>query len=689
MTSTWLGRPGPLGADVGADGVNFAVVAPQATHMELLLFDQGDSPAPSRIIPLGPAHRSGDVWHVFVNGVGVGCRYGYRVYGPEAAGFNPAKVLLDPCARAVDGWQVYERQAGHGALPNLDCCLKGVVTERHPFDFTAAPRPRRPWRDTVIYELHPGGFTRGRGAPVSPEERGTLLGLRHLLPHLKSLGVTAIELLPLQCFDPGSAPAGLHNYWGYAPINWFSLHPDYVVGHDPLQARQQMRAFVTACHRENLEVFVDVVYNHTAEGGDDGPAISWRGFGEQLYYFCDSSGCCQDVSGCGNSIAANRPHVQHLILESLRCWAVELGVDGFRFDLAAALTRGDHLVPLKEAPLFRAMAADPLLADLKLTGEPWDCGGLYRLADFPAQDFGVWNGRFRDDVRRFWKGDQNTCWNMRQRLSGNRDLFAAADVQPGRSIHFVTAHDGFTLQDLVSYNCKHNLANGESNRDGDSHNNSWNCGVEGPSSDDRVQTLRRRQVRNLITSLLLAPGVPLLWMGDEVNRSQGGNNNSWCQDNLVGWMTWDHGQAEQAMGRYVRRLLRLRAALGSWLNPSTLIQEQAEATPLQPYRKWHGPKLNRPDYGAWSHALAWSVHTATGDVVLWCGLNAFHESIPFDLPRCHSGWRRLINTALPADDDLPRCPRSWPQDRMHLESHSLALMVAGRHCPPSLEADPA
>ena len=689
MTLTCLGRPGPLGAEVREDGVNFAVVAPQATHVELLLFEHGGSSTPSQVIHLGSAHRSGDVWHVFVKGVGIGCRYGYKVYGPEAAGFNPAKVLLDPCARGIDGWQVYERQASRGKQSNLSCCLKGVVTERHQFDFTAAPRPRRPWRDTVIYELHPGGFTRSQGAPVPPEERGTLLGLRHLLPHLKSLGVTAIELLPLQCFDPSSAPAGLQNYWGYAPINWFSLHPSYVVGDDPLQARQQMRAFVAACHQENLEVFVDVVYNHTAEEGGDGSTISWRGFAEQLYYFCDSSGRYQDVSGCGNSIAANRPHVQHLILESLRCWAVELGVDGFRFDLAAALTRGDNLIPLEEAPLFSTMASDPFLADLKLTGEPWDCGGLYRLADFPAHDFGVWNGRFRDDMRRFWKGDQNTCWNMRQRLSGNRDLFAAADVQPGRSIHFVTAHDGFTLQDLVSYNLKHNLANGESNRDGESHNNSWNCGVEGPSSDDQIQILRRRQVRNLITSLLLAPGVPLLWMGDEVNRSQGGNNNSWCQDNSVGWMTWEHGPAEQDMEIYVRRLLRLRTALGSWLNPSTLIQEQAEAQPLQAYRQWHGPRLNRPNYSAWSHALAWSVHTATGDVVLWCGLNAFHKSIQFDLPRCRSGWCRLINTALPAGDDLPQSPSPWTQDRVLLESHSLALMVASRHCPLPLDADSA
>ena len=686
MTLNQLGRPCPLGAEARDGGVNFAVVAPEATHVELLLFDQGSSPAPSQTIHLGPAHRSGDVWHVFVDGMDIGCRYGYKVHGPVGAGFNPAKVLLDPCARAIDGWSVYERQASVGKQSNLSSCLKGVVTERKAFNFTTAPRPRHPWRNTIIYELHAGGMTRGPGAPVPAEERGTLLGLCHLLPRLKSLGITTIELLPLQCFDPLTAPPGQQNYWGYAPINWFSLHPAYVVGNDPLQARQQMRTFVEACHKEDLEVLVDVVYNHTGEEGANGPTISWRGFGEQLYYFCNDTGCYQDVSGCGNSIAANRPHVQQLILESLRCWAVELGVDGFRFDLAAALTRGEHLAPLKEPPLFRALEADPLLADLKWTGEPWDCGGLYRLADFPAQRFGVWNGCFRDDLRRFWKGEKDTCWTMRQRLSGNRDLFAAAHVTPGRSIHFVTAHDGFTLQDLVSYNVKHNLANGENNRDGENHNHSWNCGVEGPSSDSLIQALRHRQVRNLITSLLLAPGVPLLWMGDEVNRSQGGNNNSWCQDNPVGWMAWEHNPAEQAMEHYVGRLNRLRRELGSWLNPSMLIQEQSPSPSVQPYRQWHGPKLNRPDYGPWSHALAWSVHTATGDVVLWCGLNGFHESLQFELPRSRSGWHRLINTALPPGDDLPSSPSPWDQEGgVLLESHSLVLMVASRHCPHGLE----
>ena len=682
MLVVGIGRPGPFGAEARDGGVNFAVLAPAATHLELLLFETAASAAPCQVVSIGGAHRSGDIWHAFVYGLGIGSCYGFRVYGPAEAGFNPAKVLLDPCARVIDGWSVYQRQGGFGDGHNTSCCLKAVVSERDGFDFAAAPRPRHTWRETVIYELHVGGFTRGHGAPVPAGKRGTLLGLCHLLPYLKSLGVTAVELLPVQVFDPEDAPEGRQNYWGYAPINWFSLHPGYVTGDDPRLPRQQMRAFVTACHQHDLEVFLDVVYNHTGEGGRGGPTISWRGFADDLYYFCNASGEYQDVSGCGNTVAANRPAVRQLILESIRCWALELGVDGFRFDLAAALTRGENLTPLDEPPLFEMIAADPQLADVKWVGEPWDCGGLYRLGDFPARQMGVWNGRFRDDVRRFWKGDRDSCWNMRQRLSGNRDVFAAADVPAGRCVNFVTAHDGFTLQDLVSYNRKHNLANGENNRDGESHNNAWNCGVEGPTSNTRILELRQQQTRNLITSLLLSPGVPMLWMGDEVGRSQGGNNNCWCQDNPTGWMHWEHTDSERALLRYWQRLLQLRVRLGTWLNPSSLIQEEVRSP--NPWRTWHGPQLGRPEYGSWSHALAWSLHTPAGDAVLWCGLNSFHEAIDCALPTSRSGWFRLINTALPPGDDLPDQPVPFPQADVSLEAHSLMLLVSGKHCPRGL-----
>jgi glycogen operon protein len=685
LSAIRIGQPWPLGATATTRGVNFSVVAPLATRVELLLFAEGRSSEPQRVIELDTRNRSGDHWHVEVEGIGIGCCYGYRVFGPLQSGshgFNPSKVLLDPCARAISGWEVYERGAAVGAIPNTASCLKGVVTERDRFDFEAAPRPRHRWQTSVIYELHVGGFTRGPGCPVSPHQQGTLLGLIEVLPRLRELGITAIELLPVMAFDPQDAPAGRYNHWGYSPISWMAPHPGYLVDPDPLAARREMRALVSACHREGLEVILDVVYNHTSEGNQNGPTLSWRGFADTLYYHQNARGDYLDVSGCGNSIAANRPLVRRLILESLRCWAVELGVDGFRFDLGIALSRGEELAPLDLPPLFEEMEADPDLADLKLISEPWDCGGLYRLADFPARRVARWNGRFRDDLRRFWKGDDKTVWPVSQRLGGNPDLFGGQPAPVGRTITFLTAHDGFTLADLVSYDRKHNLANGENDRDGDNHNNSWNHGVEGPSSNPAVLSLRERQLRNLLSTLLLAPGVPMLLMGDEVRRSQGGNNNTWCQNNPLGWMHWQPDNHDQALRRFLQRLLALRRQLAPLLNPE---QPLLEGPPRRggdghapiPWREWHGVELRQPDWASWSHCLAWSLHDQERGSLLWCGLNAYYQPMTFQLPPCPAGWRQVINTALPADHDLPERPQAFEDTAAALESRSLVLLVAG------------
>ena len=677
-----LGRPWPLGASISARGVNFSVVAPLATRLELLLFEHGDAHEPCQVIELDPRHRSADHWHVEVEGIGIGQCYGYRVFGPlqpGGHGFNPSKVLLDPCARAIAGWHTYQRGAAVGAAPNTSCCLKGVVTERERFDFEAAPRPRHSWQSSVIYELHVGGFTQGHGCPVAGERQGTLLGLIDTLPYLQELGITAIELLPVMAFDPADAPAGRINHWGYSPLSWMAPHPGYLLGDDPLAGRDQMRQLVSACHRSGIEVILDVVYNHTTEGNQAGPTLSWRGFCDRLYYQQSAKGDYQDVSGCGNTIAANRPLVRRLILESLRCWATELGVDGFRFDLGIALSRGDNLAPLEQPPLFEAMEADPDLADLKLISEPWDCGGLYKLADFPARRVATWNGRFRDDLRRFWKGDEKTCWALGQRLSGSPDLYTETPVHPGQCITFLTAHDGFTLADLVSFNGKHNLANGEDNRDGDNHNNSWNHGVEGPSTDHAITALRERQLRNLLASLLLAPGVPMLLMGDEVRRSQGGNNNTWCQNNPLGWMHWQPDPGDRALRLYLQRLLKLRRLLLPLLNPELPFEEvpqRRSSDPVPRWRQWHGVQLNQPDWASWSHTLAWSVNDRTSGPLLWCGLNAFSKAIHFDLPVCPTGWLRVIDTGLPPGEDLSSQSQRWAPLGIPLESHSLVLLVS-------------
>ncbi|AHF64511.1 Alpha amylase, catalytic subdomain protein [Synechococcus sp. WH 8109] len=681
------GSSWPLGSSLTRQGVNFVLAAPGADRIELLLYSNGNDRNPERVIELdGRRHRSGDYWHVEVEGVGEGCCYGYRVFGPLAPGghgFQPSKVLLDPTARAISGWDVYDRVLATGPSPNAHACLKAVVCERDLFDFQAHPRPRHSWQSTVIYELHVGGFTRREDAGVAVEHRGTYLGLIEKLPYLKELGITAVELLPVFCFDPADAPPGRDNVWGYSPLSWFTPHHDYCCSRDPLQARHEVRQLVAACHDAGIEVLLDVVYNHTTEGNRHGPTLSWRGCSDNVYYHQNEDGDYQDVSGCGNSIAANAPITTQLILESMRCWALELGVDGFRFDLGIALSRGDQLKPLNEPPLFAAMEADPQLSDLKLVSEPWDCGGLYRLDDFPAKRIGTWNGHFRDGVRRFWKGDDHSTWSLAQRFKGSPDLYDGKPVALGSSVNFITAHDGFTLADLVSYNRKHNLANGEDNRDGENHNNSWNHGIEGPSSNALVQSLRRRQQRNLLSSLLLARGVPMLLMGDEVGRSQGGNNNSWCQNSPLGWMVWDEDHCDLELKQFLQRLLRLRQALPQLFNPLVPPRESNRKSAEQPseqrsdlWRQWHGVNLAKPDWAAWSRTTATSLHRGSRGALLWMGFNAYKESLSFELPVPASPWKRVIDTSLPSPKDFPAEPARFSGVEIPLQSRSFVLLIA-------------
>ena len=683
MRGVHPGTPWPLGSSCTPRGVNFSVAAPAAHRLELLLFADGSATAPERVIELDSLqHRSGDYWHVEVEGLGEGSCYGYRVFGPLAPGghgFQPAKVLLDPAARAITGWGVYERDLATGPGPNTQACLKAVVTERDRFDFQAHPRPRTSWQRTVIYELHLGCFTRREDSGVAPELRGSYRGLIEKLPYLKDLGITAVELLPVFAFDPAAAPPGRDNVWGYSPLSWFSPHHGYACGDDPLQLRHQVRELVAACHDAGIEVLLDVVYNHTSEGSRCGPTLSWRGFADRTYYHQTSSGEYLDVSGCGNSIAANQPIATRLILESMRCWALELGVDGFRFDLGIALSRGDQLKPLDRPPLFQAIDADPELSDLKLVSEPWDCGGLYRLEDFPSRQIGTWNGHFRDGMRCFWKGDDHSSWTLAERFKGSPDLYGNKPVALGRSVNLITAHDGFSLADLVAYNRKHNLANGEDNRDGENHNNSWNHGVEGPSSDPAITALRQRQQRNLLSSLLLARGVPMLLMGDEVGRSQGGNNNSWCQDSPLSWMVWNDDHCDLELKRFLQRLLKLRAALPQLFNPLVPPRE-IRRKPVEPpsglWRQWHGVELGKPDWAAWSRTAAMSLHHDSDGALLWIGFNAYSDALEFALPTPASSWRCVINTGLGPADDFPATPTPCEGTSLELSSRSLVLLLA-------------
>ena len=663
--------------------MNFSLAAPAADRIELLLFRNGSDRVPEQVIELdGRRHRSGDYWHVEVEGLNEGCCYGYRVFGPLAPGahgFCPSKVLLDPAARAITGWDVYDRVLATGPSPNAHACLKGVVSERQRFDFEAHPRPRHSWQRSVIYELHVGAFTRASDSGVDPSNRGTYQGVIEKLPYLQELGVTAIELLPVFSFDPADAPPGRDNVWGYSPLNWFTPHHGYCSVEDPLQARNELRQLVAACHDAGIEVLLDVVYNHTTEGNRHGPTLSWRGVADGTYYHQNSEGEYLDVSGCGNSIAANDPISTQLILESMRCWAVELGIDGFRFDLGIELSRGAQLKPLDHPPLFTAMEADPELSDLKLVSEPWDCGGLYRLNDFPAKRIATWNGHFRDGLRRFWKGDEHSTWALAQRFKGSPDLYDGKAVAIGHSVNFITAHDGFTLADLVSYNRKHNLANGEDNRDGDNHNNSWNHGLEGPTTEPEVLALRRRQQRNLLSTLLLARGVPMLLMGDEVGRSQGGNNNTWCQDSPLGWMVWNEDHCDLELKLFLKRLLKLRQALPQLFNPLIPARETTKKHPQDHtdlWRQWHGVDLSKPDWASWSRSVATSLHMGSHGALIWMGFNAHKEALDFELPIPASPWTRVIDTSLPAPQDFPDQPVPFRGVTIPMQSRSFVLLVA-------------
>ncbi len=681
MSKIHLGKPWPLGSSITSRGINFCVAAPGAHYIELLLFEHSNDNHPAKTIKLNDENRSGDYWHIEVEGIGSGCLYSYRVFKKSEAESQSSynkKILLDPCARGISGWDLYKRKSANGDSDNIHSCLKGVVCERNLFDFNAHPRPRHKWEESVIYELHLEGFTRNKDSKIESDKKGTFHGLIEKIPYLKDIGITAIELLPIFSFDPTDCPEGVENYWGYSPINWFTPHHRYLADQNPLKAREQVRALVAACHDVEIEVILDVVYNHTTEGDKNGPVISWKGFSESLYYYQSKKGKYLDVSGCGNSIAANRPLVRQLILESMRCWANELGIDGFRFDLGIALSRGEDLTPLSTPPLFEEIESDPTLSDLKLISEPWDCGGLYRLADFPSKKIKTWNGHFRDDLRKFWKGESNSVWPLKDRLRGSMELYKNEKAQ-FKGINFITSHDGFTLHDLVSFNIKHNLANGESNRDGENHNNSWNHSIEGPSTDIKLSLIRKRQAKNLLASLLLSPGTPMLLMGDEVGRSQGGNNNAWCQNNCLGWMIWDPKKCDLDLHQFVKRLITIRKQLPEIFNPTTLQMEkdrlqEDEAQGL--WMQWHGIKLNKPDWGHWSHTISYSINNGSKGAAMWMGLNAYSKSMKFELPYAISSWERLLNTACISADDLRTPYEQSNQKMIELESRSLVILLS-------------
>jgi len=651
------GESAPLGASMRRNGVNFSVYSRSALGVELLLFDGVGDDRPGRTISLDPLkNRSYHYWHVFVPEVQAGQIYGYRAVGPsdpaQGMRFDPAKVLLDPYGRSVVVPKNYDRAANGREGDNSATAMKSVVVDPRAYDWEGDAPLKRPSSRTVVYEMHVAGFTRNPNSGVAPGKRGTYAGLIEKIPYLQKLGITAVELLPVFQFDAFDCPPGKVNYWGYAPISYFAPHQAYSARKDALGPVDEFRDMVKALHRAGIEVILDVVFNHTAEGNHDGPTLCFRGLDNMTYYILEKDKrFYSNYTGCGNTLNADNPIVRRMIIDSLHHWVTEMHVDGFRFDLASILTRDENGNPLANPPVLWDIESSPVLAGTKLIAEAWDAAGLYQVGSFIGDSWKEWNGRFRDDARDFFRGAEGATARFADRLIGSPEIFGHEEREPEQSVNFVTCHDGFTLNDLVSYNDKHNEQNGEENRDGSNDNRSWNCGIEGPTDDPAIEALRSRQVKNFLTMTLLSIGMPMVLMGDEVRRTQRGNNNAYCQDNEISWFDWSLVEKNADMLRFAQLLIerrRLRAAE----------YEKQGLTLNQMLRKakcsWHGVKLNRPDWSAQSRCIAVTAELQQEKMLFHLIMNAYWEPLEFELPQPENGasWRRWIDTALASPQDI-------------------------------------
>jgi glycogen operon protein len=683
---TQPGRSSPLGATVYPQGANFSVFSKSSTRVELMFFDRVDDAKPTAVIPLDPMrNRTYHYWHVFVPGIEAGQIYGYRAYGPfephRGLRFDPGKVLLDPYGKAVVVPAGYSRI--NASLPGENCAsaMKSVVFDPSRYDWEGDVPPKRPFAQTVIYEMHVGGFTHHSSSGLPSETRGTYRGLIDKSPYLEELGVTAVELLPVFQFDEQDAMPGHVNYWGYSPVSFFAPHVGYSTRKDPLGPIDEFRDLVKALHRSGIEIILDVVFNHTAEANHEGPTLCYRGLENAAYYILqEDPSRYADYTGTGNTLNANHPIVRRLIVDSLRYWVESMHVDGFRFDLASVLSRDERGRPLEDPPILWDIESDPVLAGTKLIAEAWDAAGLYQLGTFVGDSWKEWNGQFRDDVRSFMRADRGTVGRLARRLLGSPDIYGGAEREPEKSINFVTCHDGFTLNDLVSYNGKHNEANGEDNRDGSDFNLSWNCGVEGPTDDQTIERLRNRQVKNFLALTLLSAGAPILLMGDEVRRTQRGNNNAYCQDNDISWFDWSGLDKHGDIHRFTRLLLRMRSrgdvARGKLILNLNEILRQARV-------EWHGVKLRCPDWSDESHSLAFTAGTLDGRFLIHGMVNAYWEPLTFELPPApgvHQGWRRAIDTFLEPPQDICDSPDAAPvvDEAYEVQPRSLVLLFAVR-----------
>ena len=691
------GNPLPIGgAHQQGEGVNFVLFSRHATRVRLELYRNADDSSPAKIIDLDPmSHRTGDIWHVWVRGIAVGQLYGYRIEGPyqpeEGHRFNPHKLLLDPYARAIAGVEDWDFSAARGydsssiltdlsisTVDNAGTTPKCIFTNDH-FDWEMDAPPKHPASDTVIYETHVRGFTIDPSSGVA--HPGTFIGLTEKIPYLQDLGVTAIELMPVLEFNENESNRlnpitgeKLKNYWGYNPVAFFAPKQSYSIAGPHRWQTLEFREMVKAFHRAGIEVILDIVLNHTAEGDELGPTISLRGIENSIFYMLQENGrrYYKDFTGAGNTLNANHPIVREFVRLVLRYWVMHMHVDGFRFDLASVLGRDEHGNILRNAPLLESIAEDPVLRDIKIIAEAWDAGGAYQVGSFSTQRWTEWNGRFRDDVRRFWMGDVGMMGLFASRICGSSDLYQGSGKGPGSSLNFVTCHDGFTLNDLVSYKQKHNNENGEFSRDGTDANYSDNCGVEGSSQDPGVEGMRNRLIKNFLLTLFISRGVPMLLGGDEFRRSQRGNNNAYCQDNEVSWFDWSLLEKHKEIQRFTRGMIAFRRA-----HPVL----RREDFYMDGDIKWFAPNGATPDWTDQQQKSFACLILGQTEPDLFILFNAGTRSVDFSIPGLPAGkiWRLAVDTSRTAPDDLfdsGKEPSMQGQISFRVEPRSSAILLA-------------
>ena len=678
----------PFGAILREGGVQFSVVSRMATSMKLLLYDNPEDPDPVETIPFNPtANRWGDVWTIFMEGVKPGQLYHFQADGPflpeKGLRFQPKARLIDPYAKALCG----------DFLPSKDGIIrppKCVVID-DTFDWEGEHHLRRDLANSIIYELHVGGFTSDPSSGVA--HPGTYLGLVEKIPYLKSLGITTIELMPVHEF-PINSPNGTKNshpnYWGYDPIAFFAPHRGYAVSKEPGAQVLEFKQMIRAMHTADIEVILDVVFNHTAEGNEWGPTFTFKGLDNRAYYLLDGKGNYRNYSGCGNTVNGNHPLTRELIFCCLRHWVQNYHIDGFRFDLASILSRdrGGNLVA--NPPILEDIAEDPRLSETKIIAEAWDAAGAYQVGSFGSERWAEWNGHFRDEVRRFWRADPGMIPSLATRLAGSSDLYASSNRQPSASINFITAHDGFTLNDLVSYNQKHNEENGEDNRDGENNNMSYNCGIEGETDYDKVIDLRRRQMRNLLATLLFSQGVPMITAGDEICRTQRGNNNAWCQNNPISWIQWGLLEKNSDFFRFATTLIRTRRGEPQLRRGRYLIGEKLPPSNLSDIA-WFAPDGGNIDWSSQSNLLTVFLsgdarpgeHAGLHHFLIF--LNGTPEIARFAFPSASRpdtlSWRLFVDTAAePPKDIYPNFdgPMPLPGMNVTLESRSMQIFACER-----------